>query len=220
MDIDGLGTEIVNQLVDEGLIRNYADLYDLTYEQVVKLERFADQSASKLIDGIAKSREMPFEKVLFGLGIRYVGATVAKKLARHLKTIDAIATADLDVLRNIPDIGERIAQSVVAFFADPANRKIIERLKEANLQMAAEEKSEQSDQLSGKSFVISGVFAHFGRTELKNLIESLGGEIKSSLSSKTTYLLAGDNAGPSKLSKAEKHQITILSEDDFRAMIV
>ena len=220
MDIDGLGTEIVNQLVDEGLIRNYADLYALKYEQVVALERFAEQSATKLIEGVAKSKEMPFEKVLFGLGIRYVGATVAKKLARHLKHIDALAEADVDTLKGLPDIGGRIAQSVVDFFSDPAHQDLISRLKTAGLQLAVEEKSTQSDQLSGKSFVISGVFAHYGRTELKNLIESLGGEIKSSLSSKTSYLLAGENAGPSKLSKAEKHDITILSEDDFSAMIV
>ncbi len=220
MDIDGLGTEIVNQLVDEGLIRNYADLYDLQYEQVVALERFAEQSANKLIEGMQKSKEMPFEKVLFGLGIRYVGATVAKKLARHLKHIDALMEAELEMLKNIPDIGGRIAQSVVDFFAESANREVINRLKAAGLQMAVEEKEAQSDQLSGKSFVISGVFAHYGRTELKNLIESLGGEIKSSLSSKTSYLLAGENAGPSKLSKAEKHEIPILSEDDFSAMIV
>ncbi len=220
LDIDGLGTEIVNQLVDEGLIRTYADLYDLSYEAVVKLERFAEQSAQNLIDSIAASKEKPFEKVLFALGIRYVGATVAKKLARHLKSIDAIIESELESLQALPDIGGSIAQSIVSFFGIEENKVMIGRLKEAGLQMEVEVKENSSNALSGKSFVVSGVFAGFGRTELKDLIESLGGEIKSSLSSKTTYLLAGENAGPSKLGKAEKLGITVLSEDEFRALIV
>jgi DNA ligase (NAD+) len=220
MDIDGLGTEIVNQLVDEGLIRNYADLFDLEYERVRGLERFAEQSARNLIEGISKSKEKPFEKVLFALGIRYVGATVAKKLARHLKDIDHIMDADIESLQALPDIGGSIAQSLVSFFEDSENRAMIERLKAAGLQMKVEEKENFANILNGKSFVVSGVFAHYGRTELKELIEGLGGAIKSSLSSKTSYLLAGENAGPSKLSKAEKLGITVLSEDEFRALIV
>lgn len=220
MDIDGLGTEIVNQLVDEGLIRNYADLFDLEYERVLGLERFAEQSARNLIEGISKSKEKPFEKVLFALGIRYVGATVAKKLTRHLKDIDHIMDADIESLQALPDIGGSIAQSLVSFFEDSENRAMIERLKAAGLQMEVEEKENFANILNGKSFVVSGVFAHYGRTELKELIEGLGGAIKSSLSSKTSYLLAGENAGPSKLSKAEKLGITVLSEDEFRALIV
>jgi DNA ligase (NAD+) len=220
LDIDGLGTEIVNQLVAEGLISNYADLFDLQYEQLLKLERFADLSAQNLIEGIAKGKEKPFEKVLFALGIRYVGATVAKKLGRHLKDIDRIMDADLETLQALPDIGGSIAQSLVTFFEEPENRAMIERLKVAGLQMAVEEKETFSNVLNGKSFVVSGVFTHYERTELKTLIEGLGGEIKSSLSSKTTYLLAGENAGPSKLGKAEKLGITVLSEDEFRALIV
>lgn len=220
LDIDGLGTEIVNQLVEGGLIHNYADLFDLKYEEVLQVERFAELSAQNLIEGIAKSKEKPFEKVLFALGIRYVGATVAKKLARHLKDIDHIMEADAERLQALPDIGGSIAQSLVAFFEVPENREMIERLRDAGLQMAVEEKETFSDVLNGKSFVVSGVFTHYGRTELKALIEGLGGEVKSSLSSKTTYLLAGENAGPSKLSKAEKLGITVLTEDEFRALIV
>lgn len=220
LDIDGLGTEIVNQLVEGGLIRNYSDLFGLQYDQLLELERFGELSAQNLIEGIAKSKEKPFEKVLFALGIRYVGATVAKKLARHLKDIDHIMNADLESLQALPDIGGSIAQSLVTFFEESENRAMIERLQVAGLQMAVEEKETFSDVLNGNSFVVSGVFTHYGRTELKTLIEGLGGVIKSSISSKTTYLLAGENAGPSKISKAEKLGITVLSEDEFSALIV
>jgi DNA ligase (NAD+) len=220
MDIDGLGTEIVNQLVDEGLIGEAADLYDLKYEQLIGLERFADLSARNLIQGIEQSKEMPFERVLFALGIRYVGATVAKKLARRMESIDNIAAADEESLKALPDIGERIAQSLVSFFGEPENQELIERLKAAGLQLEGEAREEVSDHLKGKSFVVSGVFSHYERKELKELIEALGGDVKSALSSKTTYLLAGEKAGPSKLSKAEKLGVKILSEEEFREMIV
>jgi len=219
MDIDGLGTEIVNQLVDEGLIRNYADLYDLTYEQIVQLERFADQSAQNLLQGIEQSKSVPFERVLFALGIRYVGATVAKRLARSFGHIDALAAADEEGLKAVPDIGQQIAQSVREFFALEANQQQIQRLQAAGLQLEAIVKSEGAGPLRGKSFVISGVFSKFGRDQLKQMIEVRGGELKSSLSSKTSYLLAGENAGPSKLSKAEKLDIPVLSEQEFTNMI-
>lgn len=219
MDIDGMGTEIVNQLVDEGLIRNYADLYDLRFEQVVELERFADTSARNLIQGIEASKAIPFPRLLFGLGIRYVGETVAKKLARHYGSMQAIREAELEDLIAVPDVGQRIAESIRDFLADEAHLTWLDRLAAAGCQMTAEEKSGQANLLNGKSFVISGVFQTFGRDELKARIEQLGGEMKSSVSSKTTYLLAGDNAGPSKISKAEKLGVTVLSEQDFIAMI-
>lgn len=220
LDIDGLGREIVSQLVEEGLVKNYADLYDLSYEAVLELERFADQSARNLIAGLEKSREIPFERVLFGLGIRHVGATVAKKLARHFKQLDALMAADEETLVAVHDVGGRIAKSLLAFFGDEGQRAIVERLKQAGLQfevLASE--SVQSDKLSGKSFVISGTFEAYGRNELKKLIESLGGVIKSSVSSKTNYLLAGNEAGPSKLSKAEKDGVSIIDEATFLKMI-
>ncbi|MEL6672416.1 MAG: NAD-dependent DNA ligase LigA [Bacteroidota bacterium] len=219
LDIDGMGTEIVNQLVDEGLITHYGDLYSLTYEQLIELERFADLSVKNLLEGIEKSKEIPFERVLFGLGIRFVGATVAKKLARFYKHIDQLAQADLDSLVAVPDIGTRIAESVVAFFSDPDQQAIIEQLKRSGLQLEVAEKRAGSDILNGKSFVISGVFENMSRDELKQLIEDLGGTVKSSVSSKTTYLVAGEGAGPSKLGKAEKVGVPIISEQNFMELI-
>lgn len=219
LDIDGLGTEIVNQLVDEGLIRTYADLYLLQYGDLIKLERFADLSVQNLLQGIEESKKIPFERVLFGLGIRFVGGTVAKKLARYFESIDELAGSDQETLVNVPDIGTRIAESVSAFFADSDNQDIIESLKQSGLQLEVAEKSTRLDILNGKSFVISGVFSNMSRDELKQLIEDCGGEVKSSVSSKTGFLLAGDNAGPSKLSKAEKLEVSIISEADFMQLI-
>ncbi|MEO1213740.1 MAG: NAD-dependent DNA ligase LigA [Bacteroidota bacterium] len=219
MDIDGLGTEIVNQLVDEGLIRTYADLYKLTYGELIKLERFADLSVQNLLQGIENSKEIPFERVLFGLGIRFVGATVAKKLARHFESIDALSAADEESLVNVPDIGTRIAESVYEFFRNPDNQELVDSLKQSGLQLEVAEKSTRLDILNGKSFVISGVFSNMSRDELKQLIEDCGGDVKSSVSSKTTFLLAGDNAGPSKLTKAEKLNVSIISEAEFMQMI-
>ncbi len=219
LDIEGLGTEIVNQLVDSGLVRNYADLYDLSYDKLIELERFADLSVKNLLKGIENSKHIPFERVLFGLGIRYVGATVAKKLARYMGHIDKLSAADYDTLYQVPDIGERIAWSVIHFFEDTENRITVDRLKAAGLQLKSEEKSGQSDVLNGKSFVISGVFERHSRDELKGLIETMGGQVKSALSSKTTYLLAGENAGPSKLSKAEKVGVSVITEDEFMGLI-
>ena len=219
LDIDGLGTEIVNQLVDEKLISNYSDLYELSYDQLIQLDRFADLSVKNLLNGIEESKTIPFERVLFGLGIRYVGATVAKKLARYFSNIDSLASSDLATLIAVPDIGERIAQSVVDFFREEGNVLQVEKLKRSGLQLEVEEKSLRSDKLNGKSFVISGVFSTQSRDDLKKLIESLGGEIKSSISSKTTYLLAGEKAGPSKLDKAEKLGVTVISEEEFLKMI-
>jgi len=217
MDIDGLGGETVALLVKEGLIHNYSDLYELTVEQVIPLERMAEKSAVNLVNGIAASKQIPFERVLFALGIRYVGETVAKKLAKHYKSIDALMFASLLDLVTVDEIGERIAQSVVEFFSSEENKVIIERLRGfgVQLEISAEKLANQTDKLKGLSIVVSGVFETISRNELKKLIEDNGGKVSSSISSKTSYLVAGDKMGPSKRTKAENLNIEILSEMAF-----
>lgn len=217
MDIEGLGGETVELLYKEGLIKNYADLYDLRKEDVMPLERMAEKSADNLIQGIAASVEVPFERVLFALGIRYVGETVAKKLVKSFKSIDALIEANIEVLTGIDEIGERIAASVVEFFNDEGNQRIVERLKAYGLQFSLSEEQllNQSDKLKGSTFVISGVFETVSRTELKKLIEDNGGKVSSSISSRTSYLVAGDNMGPSKRTKAENLGVPIISEAEF-----
>ena len=221
MDIEGLGGETVALLYNAGLIENYADLYDLKKEQIVPLERMADKSAENLINGIEKSKEIPFERVLYALGIRYVGETVAKKLAKHYKTIDNLATASLTDLILVDEIGEKIAQSVVDFFANTENVRLIERLKGYGVQLeaVAKEDTSVSDKLAGKTLVVSGVFEKFSRDELKKAIEDNGGKVGSSISSKTDYVVAGDNMGPAKLEKANKLGVAIISEDDFIELV-
>ena len=221
MDIEGLGGETVALLYNAGLIENYADLYDLKKEQIVPLERMADKSAENLINGIEKSKEIPFERVLYALGIRYVGETVAKKLAKHYKTIDNLATASLTDLILVDEIGEKIAQSVVDFFANAENVRLIERLKGYGVQLeaVAKEDTSVSDKLAGKTLVVSGVFEKFSRDELKKAIEDNGGKVGSSISSKTDYVVAGDNMGPAKLEKANKLGVAIISEDDFIELV-
>lgn len=221
MDIEGLGGETVALLVNAELIHNYADLYTLKKEDVLPLERMAEKSADNLILGIGKSKEIPFERVLFALGIRYVGETVAKKLAKHYKSIDKLMLASAEDLINVDEIGQRIAQSVTEFFASEENTLTINRLKEYGLQLeiSAEMLANQSDVLQGNTFVISGVFSKVSRTDLKKLIEDNGGKVSSSISAKTNFLVAGENMGPSKLAKAEKLGTQILSEDAFLAML-
>ena len=221
MDIEGLGGETVALLVNEGLIQNYADLYTLKKEQILPLERMAEKSADNLIKGIEASKQIPFERVLFGLGIRYVGETVARKLAKQFKTIDALAEASEETLVAVDEIGARIAQSVVSFFSEEANQDLIKRLKDYGLQLELDASvlENQTDKLQGQTFVISGVFSKVSRTELKKLIEDNGGKASGSISSKTNYLVAGENMGPSKLQKAEKLGVPIISEDDFLAML-
>jgi DNA ligase (NAD+) len=221
MDIEGLGGETVNLLVNEKLIANYADLYTLKKEDILPLERMADKSAENLINGIEKSKEIPFERVLFALGIRYVGETVAKKLAKHYKNIDALEAASEEDLIAIDEIGERIAWSVADFFASEENRRIVERLKDHGVQMeiSAEKLANQTNKLEGNTFVISGVFEKVSRNELKKLIEDNGGKVSGSISSKTNYLLAGENMGPSKLAKAEKLGTNLISEYQFLKML-
>ena len=221
MDIDGLGGETVALLVKENLITNYSDLYELTVEQVIPLERMAQKSAENLVKGIEASKQIPFERVLFALGIRYVGETVAKKLAKHYKSLDNLIAASLTDLINVDEIGERIAESVVDFFSSAENLEIIERLKLFGIQfkISAEKLANQTDKLQGSTFVISGVFETISRSELKKSIEENGGKVSSSISSKTSYLVAGDKMGPSKRLKAEKLNVNIISEDDFIKLI-
>jgi DNA ligase (NAD+) len=235
MDIEGLGGETVALLVNEGLIQTYADLYDLTIEDVLPLERMAQKSAENLVAGVASSKNIAFERVLFAIGIRYVGETVAKKLAKHFKSIDALMAANFQELVEVDEIGDSIAQSVIDFFvvddaadlfsplntAGERNRELIARLKSHNLQLAvsAETLAGQTSILSGNTFVVSGVFTKMSRTELKKSIEDNGGKVSGSISSKTTYVVAGDNMGPSKQAKAEGLGIPIISEDQFLEMI-
>lgn len=221
MDIEGLGGETVDLLRKEGLIENYADLYDLRVEQIIPLERMAEKSAQNMINGIEKSKEIPFEKVLFALGIRFVGETVAKKLAKNFKSIDNLMTADYDTLVAVDEIGGRIAESIIEFSNDLGNIQLINRLKSygVQLQVSEEDLANQTDKLQGKVFVVSGVFHQMSRTELKKAIEDNGGKVSSSISKKTTYVVAGDNMGPSKKTKAESLGVAIISEDDFIQMI-
>ncbi len=221
MDIEGMGSETVTLLFQEGLITNYADLYELTKEQVMPLERMAEKSAENLITGVAASVKIPFERVLFALGIRFVGETVAKKLAKAYKNIDALMRASEEELTAVDEIGERIAQSVIEFFQNENNRLIINRLKSVGVQFAisAEKLENQTEKLKGQTFVVSGVFEKVSRNELKKLIEDNGGKVGSSVSSKTTFLVAGDKMGPSKRTKAESLNVQIISEDDFLAII-
>ncbi len=220
MDIDGLGGETVTLLVNNGLINNYADLYNLTKEEILPLDRMAHKSAENLIKGIAASKNIPFERVLFALGIRYVGETVAKKLARHYKNIASLSEATTEQLINVDEIGERIAASVVDFFGQGKNQALVEQLREkgVNLSISEEKLASQTDRLAGITFVVSGVF-DMPRNELKKLIEDNGGKVSSSISSKTSYVVAGENMGPSKLQKAEQLGIPIISEDNFLEMV-
>jgi DNA ligase (NAD+) len=217
MDIDGLGGETVDLLRKEGLIENYADLYTLQVADVIPLERMAEKSAQNMVAGIAKSKEIPFEKVLFALGIRFVGETVAKKLAKHFKSIDHLMTADFETLISVDEIGDRIAQSIIDFSNDFRNIQLIHRLKSygVQLEVSAESLENLTDKLQGQTFVVSGVFHQMTRNELKKAIEDNGGKVSSSISKKTHFIIAGDQMGPSKLKKAQELNIPIISEGDF-----
>ena len=220
MDIDGLGAETVNLLVENNLIKNYSDLYRLKIEDVIGLERMAQKSSENLISGVLLSKEISFDRVLYGLGIRHVGVTVAKKLAYHYNNIDALMCASYEDLETVDEIGGKIAESVINFFATQENIMIINNLKfyGLNFQISSS-KIIKSDKLLGSMFVVSGVFLQFSRDELKLEIEKNGGKVKSSISAKTSYVVAGDNMGPSKRLKAEYLNVPIISEDDFIQMI-
>jgi DNA ligase (NAD+) len=221
MDIEGLGGETVALLYNNGLVKDYADLYELTVAQILPLDRMAQKSAENLVNGVQKSKEVPFERVLYAMGIRYVGETVAKKLAKHYKSIDAIRNASLMDLILVDEIGEKIAQSVIEFFENQENVNIIERLKQFGVQMELVEvhNPNATDKLVGKTFVVSGVFEKFSRDDLKKAIEDNGGKVGSSISTKTDYVVAGDNMGPAKLEKANQLKIPIISENDFLTIL-
>ncbi len=221
MNIDGMGPETVEQFYNANLINNVADLYDLQASDLLLLERMGERSANNIVEGIRQSLEVPYPRVLFALGIRYVGETVAKKLANAFPTIEQLQQATLEEFVQVDEIGERIAQSVIRWFADEDNQRLIERLKAAGLQFSLSEEtlSERTDKLAGKSIVISGVFTHHSRDEYKALIEQHGGKNVGSISGKTSFILAGENMGPSKLEKANKLGVAIIGEEEFLRMI-
>jgi DNA ligase (NAD+) len=221
MDIEGLGGETVALLYNNNLVKNYADLYDLKVEQILPLERMAQKSAENIINGVLKSKEIPFEKVLYAIGIRFVGENGAKKLAKHYKNITALSQAKIEDLILVEDIGERIAKSVIGFFENEDNKLIIEKLKSFGVQLESIEKINlnATNKLDGKTFVVSGVFSLFSRDELKQLIEDNGGKNGSSISAKTDFVVAGENMGPAKLEKASKLGVKIIDEAEFQKMI-
>lgn len=220
MDIAGMGSESVQLFVEKDLIHSIADLYDLTFDQITALEGFKEKSATNLLEGLNASKQIPFDRVLFGLGIRHVGATVAKKLARHFGSMTQLLQADFDTLKAVDDIGEVIALQLTEYFEQDANLEELARLQKAGLQFDMEVvKAPLEGPLVGAKVVVSGVFESFSRDELKMLIETLGGQNVSSISSKTTYVVAGEGIGPSKKAKAEKLDVPILNEDEFKALI-
>ena len=221
LNIENIGTETVDLLFEKGIVRNVADLYDLSAEKFIGLEGFQAKSIQNILASIEKSKSIPFRQVLFGLGIRHVGATIAEKLVLQFQSLENLIQANLEELIAVPEIGERIALSVLDYFANPENQIILERLKRAGVQFS-EEISEivlETTALEGKSFVISGVFTHFDRDELKAKIIANGGKVVSSISAKLDYLVAGENMGPAKLEKANSLSIPIISEDEFIALL-
>ncbi|MBM3400636.1 MAG: NAD-dependent DNA ligase LigA [Bacteroidetes bacterium] len=221
LNIDSIGSEMAKTLYSKGLVKDIADLYSITAEDLLKLERMGEKSAQNIIDGIQQSKNVPFERVLFGMGIRHIGETVAKKLALSLGSIENIMQANKENLLGIDEIGDVIAESLVTYFAEPKHKALVERLKEAGLKMQAPIKAlpQAGNSLSGLTFVISGVFSEMNRDEAKDLIEAHGGKCSGSVSSKTDYLLAGEGMGPAKMEKAAQLGIKIISEDDLMVMI-
>lgn len=221
MNIDGIGEEVAVQLHESGLVHNIADIYSLTGNDLMRLEHFQRKASDRILSGIRKSLEVPFERVLFAIGIPYVGETTAKVLARNVHTIDRLMAMNAEELASIPEIGPKIAESIVGYFAAEGNREIIERLREAGVQLCLSEAelANRTDKLAGKKIVISGVFAKHSREEYKAMIEQNGGKNASSISSATSYVFAGENMGPAKLEKARKLGIPIIGEDEFLAML-
>ena len=221
MNIDGIGEEVAVQLHESGLVHNIADIYSLTGNDLMRLEHFQRKASDRILSGIRKSLEVPFERVLFAIGIPYVGETTAKVLARNVHTIDRLMAMNAEELASIPEIGPKIAESIVGYFAAEGNREIIERLREAGVQLCLSEAelANRTDKLAGKKIVISGVFTKHSREEYKAMIEQNGGKNVSSISSATSYVFAGENMGPAKLEKARKLGIPIIGEDEFLAMI-
>jgi DNA ligase (NAD+) len=219
MNIESLGEETIELLFDSGLIGNMADLYDLRAEQLAVLPRLGEKSAANIIQSIRNSLQVPFHRVLFALGIRFVGETTAKYLAAHFLSLEAVAAASREELTEAEEVGEKIADAIVDYFADETNRTIIERLRSAGVQFTAQEQQKVSSSLQGLNFVISGSFVDHSRDELKALIEAHGGKNLAAVSANTSYLLAGDKIGPAKLQKATKLGVKIISEQEFMAML-
>ena len=216
MNIDGLGPETIELLLKKKVVQTIPDLYELKIDDLLPLERMAKKSAENLLKGLEASKQIPFERVLFALGIRYVGETVAKKLAKHYQNIEALLNASQEDLENVEEIGEKIAESVVLYFANESNRNIVQRLAKHALQMeVGEEDKAVSNALEGASVVVSGVFTQFSRTDLKKIIKQHGGKNVGSISKKTTFVIAGENMGPSKRKKAEDLGVPIISEEEF-----
>jgi DNA ligase (NAD+) len=219
MNIDGLGEETIALLAGEGLVRDIADLYSLRAEQIAPLPRLGEKSAENIVAGVAASREVPFARVLYALGIRFVGETTAKHLAAHFRSLDALAAAPVEELAAVEEVGGKVAEAILGYFADPKNTAIVERLREAGVCFVAEERVSESDALADKNIVISGSFAIHSRDELKAMIEAHGGRNQSAVAANTDYLLAGEKIGPAKLTKAKKLGITLISEEQFLGMI-
>ena len=221
MNIDGLGEETIDLLYEQGLAKNIADLYALTFEQLFELESFKEKKSQNIVDGLIASKEIPFERVLYGIGIRFVGETVAKKLARQFKSIDAIMNASLEELIAADEIGDKIAESILHFFTVESNVELINKLRAYDLQftLSEEQLANATTKLEGLVFVVSGVFSQFSRDVLKAKIEQHGGKVSSSISKKTSYIVAGENMGPSKLAKAEKLEVKIINEDQFLELL-
>jgi DNA ligase (NAD+) len=221
MNIDGLGSKTIDLLYSQGLLHNIADIYALQQEDIARQERLGEKSAQNMLAGIEQSKQVPWARVLFALGIRMVGETTAKKIARRFPSIDQLQWATVEQLTNIEDVGEQIAKNVIEYFNNLNNLEIINRLREAGVQMESkeEETAQQSDKLQGKSIVISGVFMHHSRDEYKAMIEAHGGKNVGSVSNKTSFVLAGENMGPEKRKKAEDLGVAMLTEDEFLLML-
>jgi DNA ligase (NAD+) len=219
MDIEGLGEETISLLVDKGLVRDAADLYSLRVDQLAPLPRLGEKSAENIVEGVRASREVPFARVLYALGIRMVGETTAKHLAAHFRTLDALIAAPVDELAQVEEVGEKVAAAIRDYFADPTAATLVERLRAAGVSFEAQERVAASDALAGRHIVISGSFARHSRDQLKEMIEAHGGRNQSAVAANTDYLLAGEKIGPAKLAKARKLGIEIISEADFEAMI-
>ena len=219
MNVEGLGSETITLIYKHGLIKNIGDIYSLTYDNLINLDRMAAKSVNNLLKGIQNSKKQPFHKVLFGIGIRHVGFTVAKRLVSKFRSIHELSNASFDDLLSVDDIGDRIAQSVVSFFQKEKNLKLINQLKLSGLNMFENESSYKSKILQGKKLVVTGIFESMSRDEIKIKIQENGGIVSSSISSKTSFLVAGSSIGPAKKEKAEKLKIKIINENDFLKML-
>ena len=219
MDIEGLGGETIELLWENGMLKDIADIYDLNPQQLAALPRLGDKSAANILDGVRASKSVPFERVLFALGIRFVGETTAKYIATHFRTLDAIAAATVEELSEAEEVGSKIAVAITEYFADERNRSIVESLKSAGLKFEIEEKQRSSNALEGKSVVISGKFVGRSRDDMKALVEEHGGRNLAAVSANVDFIVAGENMGPAKRQKAEKLGVTILNEEEFMALI-